>query len=151
MSEINLQGLEAFLKDLKETLKEAKEIKEALESLTDSNKKTLKENAEALKKRIDANMKLTQDSVDVDKISKEDLAKIVYVFEPYKQGKKYVKGDKVEQHGRLFKCLKNHVSDYQNMPNLDSDTWQEIKGTGEVVTKPKEREFYSSDKTYRFQ
>lgn len=143
-----LSDLKDVVKEIKTATKEAKEVKEALESLTDNTKESLKENVEALKKRIDSNMKLTQDSVDLEKITNEELAKIVYVFEPYAQGEKYVKGDKVEQHGKLYRCKKNHTSDYQNMPNLDTDTWEEVKGTGEVVEKKKEREFYSSDKTY---
>lgn len=149
MAEINFEGLEKFLEEFKNTIKEGKELKEALESLTDNAKESLKENVEALKKRIDSNMKLTQDSIDLEKITNEELAKIVYVFEPYAQEKKYAKGDKVEQHGKLYRCKKNHTSDYQNMPNLDGGTyWEEVKGTGETVEKKKEREFYSSDKTY---
>ncbi|WP_455256663.1 carbohydrate-binding protein [Peptoniphilus asaccharolyticus] len=144
-----LSDLKDVVKEIKTATKEAKEVKEALESLTDNAKESLKENVEALKKRIDSNMKLTQDSVDLEKITNEELSKIVYVFEPYAQEKKYKKGDCVEQHGKLYRCKKNHTSDYQNMPNLDTDTWEEVKGTGEVVEKKKTREDYQHDKTYR--
>lgn len=144
-----MEELKRFLEELKQVVKEGRELYKAF-SLLLSGDGSVEEKAEHLKKRLDSNMKVTQDNIDLEKLTNEEVKKYAYVFEPFVQNKKYKKGDCVEQHGRLFRALKAHTSDYQNMPNIDDGTyWEEITGTGEVVKPIKKRENYQRDKTYK--
>lgn len=161
MAEINVKGIEAFLKEFKEMIAKTENIVERAERVEQSlikllgaeDTKKLVEEMEHLKKRIDSNMKVTQDGIKLDGMTKEEIAKVAYVFNPYSatRKEKYLQGELVEQHGKLYKCKKDHKADYQNMPNLDTENefWEEVTGTGEVVEKKKERENYQHDKTYR--
>lgn len=109
------------------------------------------EQAERLKKAMDSAMEFARKNIDLASISKDELSKLVYVYPQYNATRKenYTIGELVEQHGKLYKCKKEHKADYQNMPNLDDGTyWQEVTGTGEVVEKKKVYPFYSSDVSY---
>lgn len=148
--EINFEGLEKFLKEFKGLVERAERAEQGLIKLLGAeNAKNLVEEMEHLKKRIDSNMSVTQDSIDLEKMTKEEIARVAYVFEPYVQNKLFNVGDKVEHLGKLYSCKKKHISSYETLPQLDGEHWEEVTGTGETVEKKKEREFYSGDKTYR--
>lgn len=151
--EINFDGLQKFLKDFKELVERAERAEQGLIKLLGAeNAKNLVEEMEHLKKRIDSNMKVTQDGIKLDGMTKEEIAKVAYVYNPYNPNRKeeYLVGEIVEQHGKLYKCKKKHKGDYGLMPNLDDGTyWVEINGNGEVVIPKKKRQPYYSDTTYK--
>lgn len=112
---------------------------------------TILEQAERFKKALEGAMEFARKNIDLKTISNAELNKLVYVYPQYNATRKenYTIGELVEQHGKLYKCKKEHKADYQNMPNLDDGTyWQEVTGTGEVVEKKKVYPFYSSDVSY---
>lgn len=123
-------------------LEEMKDIIEKIDSL--------KSIEESTKDYI--NEKIKED-VRKDKNNIEKLKKII---DRWRVDIPYNKEDLVKYNDIVFECLKDHTSDYQNMPTIDENYWKKVpedKPTEEGINPEwaenfEKAEFYSRDLSY---
>lgn len=123
-------------------LEEMKDIIEKIDSL--------KSIEESTKDYI--NEKIKED-VRKDKNNIEKLKKII---DRWRVDIPYNKEDLVKYNDIVFECLKDHTSDYQNMPTIDENYWKKVpedKPTEEDINPEwaenfEKAEFYSRDLSY---
>lgn len=123
-------------------LEEMKDIIEKIDSL--------KSIEESTKDYI--NEKIKED-VRKDKSNIEKLKKII---DRWRVDIPYNKEDLVKYNDIVFECLKDHTSDYQNMPTIDENYWKKVpedKPTEEGINPEwaenfEKAEFYSRDLSY---
>ena len=48
----------------------------------------------------------------------------------------------------MYRCKKKHKSNYESLPQLGDEFWEEINPKGKKVEQPKDVPFYSNDITY---
>lgn len=90
------------------------------------------------------------------KKDKSNLEKLKKIIERWKIGLPYNKGDLVKYNDIVFECLKDHTSDYENMPTIDENFWKivpEDKPAEEGINPEwaenfDKAEFYSRDLNY---
>lgn len=90
------------------------------------------------------------------KKDKSNLEKLKKIIERWKIGHPYNKGDLSKYNDILFESLKNHTSDYENMPTIDENFWKKVPEDkpAEEGVNPEwlenfdKAEFYSRDLNY---
>lgn len=97
---------------------------------------------EALKEQV-------RKGLDLSSMTEEELQKNIYLFDDYRQDEEYVVGSLIKHLGKLYRCKKKHKSNYETLPQLNSDYWEEVNAKGKKVEKPTEVPFYSNDLTYK--
>lgn len=121
------------------------EMKDIIEKIN-----SLKSIEESTKDYI--NEKIKED-VRKDKSNIEKLKKII---DRWRVDIPYNKEDLVKYNDIVFECLKDHTSDYQNMPTIDENYWKKVpedKPTEEGINPEwaenfEKAEFYSRDLSY---
>lgn len=124
-------------------LEEMKDIIEKIDSL--------KSIEESTKDYI--NEKIKED-VRKDKSNIEKLKKII---DRWRVDIPYNKEDLVKYNDIVFECLKDHTSDYQNMPTIDENSWKIVpnnKHTEDGINPEwaknfEKADFYSRDLSYK--
>lgn len=96
---------------------------------------------EALKEQV-------RKGLDLSSMTDEELQKKIYLFDNYRQDEEYVVGSLVKHLGKLYRCKKKHKSNYESLPQLGDEFWEEINPKGKKVEQPKDVPFYSNDITY---
>lgn len=90
------------------------------------------------------------------KKDKSNLEKLKNLIERWKMGHPYNMGDLSKYNDIVFESLKNHTSDYENMPTIDENFWKivpEDKPAEEGINPEwlenfDKAEFYSRDLSY---
>lgn len=98
------------------------------------------------------NEKIKED-IKKDKNNVEKLKKII---ERWKIGRPYNKGDYAKYNDIVFESLKDHTSDYENMPTIDENFWKIVPNNKPIEDgiNPEwaenfdKAEFYSRDLSY---
>lgn len=84
--------------------------------------------------------------------SDEEKANNPELFDKWLIRKMYKLNDVINHLGIIYKCKKEHISDYEYIPSISSEYWEVVKAKSEKPRNPllpKEKpQFYESDKTY---
>lgn len=124
------------------SLEELKKIIEKVESLKSVEEETKDFINEKIKEDI--------------KKDKSNLEKLKNLIERWKIGHPYNMGDLSKYNDIVFESLKNHTSDYENMPTIDENFWKIVpnnKPTEDGINPEwaenfDKAEFYSRDLSY---
>lgn len=91
----------------------------------------------------------------LQKTTNEEKASNSELFDKWTINKAYRTNDYISHYGIVYKCLKEHVSSYENIPSITPENWEKIqkKEVEEGVNSEWQENFekaenYSRDKTY---
>ena len=71
--------------------------------------------------------------LDLSSMTEEELQKNIYLFDDYRQDEEYVVGSLVKHLGKLYRCKKKHKSNYESLPQLGDEFWEEINPKGKKL------------------